>query len=335
MRKYRITVGSGSSGFDVSNLRCTFKIEKQVDETPNYSEVAIYNLAYSTVALIKPGATVTIEAGYENGNFGSIFTGQVVQPYSVREDGIETKLVLVCQDSGDYLNQTFTNKTLQKGSTHGDVIHVCTDTEKITLGHVSKEVEASGDYIRGKVLFGNSAEYVSKVAVDAQAQMYVDDGVLNIVTADDYSSNSVIELNPDTGLVGDPSQTDDGVSAQCLINPSIRLNTLIHIDSSYITQKALTNAESEPVSFSANGTYKVIKLTYEGDTHGDPWYCNIDAIAQDSAQPAGAVASGASGEKPTESNTTGSTSGTVSTVTPTGEDKSVLQQLFDKIISWR
>lgn len=121
-----------------------------------------------------------------------------------------------------------------------------------------------------------------------------------------------VALNADTGLIGDPSQTDDGVSAQCLINPSMKLNTLVHIDSSAIATKALQNAESVVSSFSANGVYRIIKLTYEGDTHGDPWYCTFDAITQDGANPTGSEPTGssppaASSQPSTPSTPTGST----------------------------
>ena len=35
-------------------------------------------------------------------------------------------------------------------------------------------------------------------------------------------ADQVVELNPLTGLVDSPGQTDDGVSGKCLINPSLK-----------------------------------------------------------------------------------------------------------------
>ena len=59
-RKYRIIVSDNNGvGLDVSELHCTFQIEKSISETPNYSEVVIYNLSPdSENAIIKEGAMI-------------------------------------------------------------------------------------------------------------------------------------------------------------------------------------------------------------------------------------------------------------------------------------
>lgn len=157
LRKFRLICGS----LDVSNLRCTFNIEKSVNETPNFSEIVIYNLAASTVAQIKAGQTVILEAGYEGGNFGMIFTGQIVQPFVDRENGVDTKLHLICQDGDQFLNSSFTAKTLEKGATTMDVVNACSTIAQDLIG---QKVQAGGSYIRGKVMFGMSADYLKGIA---------------------------------------------------------------------------------------------------------------------------------------------------------------------------
>ena len=48
-RRYRVIVSNNSgNGLDVSQLRCTFNVEKSMTETPNYSEVTLYNLSAQT-----------------------------------------------------------------------------------------------------------------------------------------------------------------------------------------------------------------------------------------------------------------------------------------------
>ncbi len=127
--------GSGGSGMDVSQLRIVFNAEKAVTDTPNFSRIAVYNLAQSTVAGIKAGDTVVLEAGYENGNIGMIFTGEIVQPYLSRENGTDTVLNLVCQDGDRFLTSSFTAQTLARGSTLSDVVSACSqgmDTNVLT-----------------------------------------------------------------------------------------------------------------------------------------------------------------------------------------------------------
>lgn len=263
---------------DVSNLRCVFKIEKTLNETPNYSQIAITNPALSTIENIKPGDKVTVEAGYENGNYGLIFAGDVVQPYVERDGGVDTNLILVCQDGDVFLNSAFTAKTIEKGSTSKDVISACTQGDEVTLGIVTDKLLEQSPYIRGKVLFGKSAEYLRRVAYTVNGQFYVEDGVINIIAADDYQPGEAVELTPDTGLIGDPSQTDDGVSVKCLINPSIKLNTLVHVSSDTVKRKMVSKEGDTVPELDVDGLYRAIKITYSGDTHGDDWYCTIDAL---------------------------------------------------------
>lgn len=293
MRKYRVLVipKTGRTGLDVSALRCSFYVDKSVSETPNYSQIAIYNLSRDTISSIKAGDTVILEAGYENGNYGMIFTGQIVQPHIVREGGTDLVLTLICQDGDAFLNSSFTATTISAGSTHSDVVAVCTKKSGTPMqtGMLTESLAAKV-LPRGKTLFGRSAKYLSNVAAAAQSQFYIEDGVVNIVAASDYSANKAVELNPMTGLIGTPSQTDDGVSAQCLINPSIKLNTLVYINASLVAAKqASSSSETAVAGVNTDGVYRIVKLVYEGDTRGDTWYCTFEAITQSGAKPDGLV----------------------------------------------
>ena len=287
LRKYRLLIKpkSGSNALDVSQLRITFTCIKSTTEKPNFSQVVVYNLNQQTIASIKAGDTVVLEAGYEGGNFGMIFTGQIVQPYTMKEDGTDVALVLIIQDGDEYLNSAFTAETVAINSTPKDILGICSKGSD-GLGTISKDLPKT-KLPRGKVLFGSSASYVSKIAKSSHSQFYVEDGKVNIVAAPDYDSKTAVELNPDTGLIGIPSQTDDGVSGQCLINPSIKLNTLLYINSRLVTAKAASLGQDGTVQQTAintDGVYRIVKLTYEGDTHGDPWYCTFEAVTQTGAK---------------------------------------------------
>ena len=272
---------------EITKLRCVFNCEKSVSDTPNYSVITVYNMAQDTISSIKAGDTVVLEAGYEYGNFGMIFTGQIVQPYVTREGSTDTALNLVVQDGDMYLNSAFVMTTLSQGASNADVVRATTEGfDGISNGLINSEL-GNISLPRGKVLFGSAAEYAKQAAIAANSQFYVEDGKVNIVAATDYASNQAVELNPRTGLIDMPGQTDDGVSAKCLINPSLKLNTLVHIDSSLVAQKQVAEGSTEYAAVSTDGIYRIIKLTYKGDTHGDDWYCEFDAVAQAGLTPSG------------------------------------------------
>lgn len=323
LRRWRIIVypQDGGTGIDVSYLRCVFKIEKNLNETPNYSQIAITNPALSTIENIKPGDKVTVEAGYENGNYGLIFAGDVVQPYVERDGAVDTNLILVCQDGDVFLNSAFTAMTLEKGSTSQDVINACAKGDGITQGIITEKLAERSPFIRGKVLFGKSADYLRSAARTVNGQFYLEDGVINIIAADDYQPGEAVELTPDTGLIGDPSQTDDGVSVKCLINPSIKLNTLVHVSSDTVKRKMVSKEGDTVPELDVDGLYRAIKISYSGDTHGDDWYCTIDALTNTPVVESG------------NGNGSGKSGGNVNTYT-TGENekrKSVAKDIYENI----
>lgn len=280
LRRYCVTVmhKKTKKGVQFNGIRCVFQCEKSVNDTPNYSIIKLYNLKDSTIASIKVGDTVYLEAGYEKGNFGLIFTGQVIQPKVFYESQVDSGIMLIVQDGDQFLKNSFVSKSVGKSTTKYDVVKMCIDgQDDVSVGVLDSSLQ-TGRLPRGKVLFGKSSKYLREAAKASKSNFYIEDGKVNIVPATSYASGTAVELNPDTGLIGRPEQTDDGVSGQCLINPSIKLNTKVYILKDYIETKQVEEGKKKYSTPSAKGVYKITKLKYEGDTHGDDWYCTFEAV---------------------------------------------------------
>jgi hypothetical protein len=131
---------------------------------------------------------------------------------------------------------------------------------------------------RGKVLFGQPKDYLRQVAKSEGATFYTDDGKINIVKASDFKKNEIIELNPTSGLIGVPEQLNYGVKGKCLLNPRIKINSLIHIDNSLI--RAQQASQTAQYTLDNDGIYRVIKVAYSGDTRGDEWYTEFETVSQ-------------------------------------------------------
>ena len=271
-RKCRILIRTGETALDVSALRCTFSVEKNMDEEPNYSIIKIYNLATETLnAIVSKGDGVIIEAGYENGAFGLIFNAEIIQWIKGKDDSTDTYLKLVCQDSDHLLTSAFVAKTLAAGATHQDVVDLCA----AGYGVGTMDIENS-PLPRAKTLFGLTRYYLHRVAVSNDAHFYVDDGEINIVSAS-YAAGEGPDLRPDTGLIGTPEQTEYGISGQCLLDPRLKLNQMIHVSSEYVVEEEASKG-TEITALPTDGNYRITKLTYEGDTRGDTWYVNFEAV---------------------------------------------------------
>ncbi|GHU69740.1 hypothetical protein FACS1894184_14230 [Clostridia bacterium] len=278
-RQWRILVllEGGGTALEVStsaseSLRCTFSVEKSLTEEPNHSTVVLYNLSPETRdTIIEKGFAVLIEAGYINDVCGLIFNGEIVQWVKGYENNTDTSLTLVCQDADHLLTSAFVATTLSAGYTHVDVCNECKDKYSFNVMEVS-----TVPMPRATTLFGSSAKYLHQVAVSDHATFFTDDGQINIAAAafpDGYGA----ELTPDTGLIGRPQQTEYGVQGQCLLNPRIKLNTMIHLDAGYIAPQ-IASLGTDITMLSVTGDYRINKLVYEGDTRGDPWYINFEAV---------------------------------------------------------
>jgi hypothetical protein len=280
-RKYRIFVSlDGKTGLDVSDMRCTFSCVKTALMEPNYSEAVIYNLsAKSENAIIQEGSRIVIEAGYEGDQYGIIFDGNILQPIREKENGNTYKLTLVSIDGDAFYNGGFIVLSLVKGQTARSQIDTCTNKSSVSAqqNFISQSL-SSARLTRGKVLFGQSKKYLRQISKSENASFYIDDGKVNIIKATDFKSNEIIELNPSSGLIGVPEQLNYGVSGKCLLNPRIKINSLIHIDNSLIrAQKASQTAQ---YTLDNDGIYRVIKVTYSGDTRGENWYTEFETVSQ-------------------------------------------------------
>lgn len=241
-RKYRITVTDAQgNGIDVSELRCTFNIVKTIQMQPNTSEVTIYNLnAQTENSIMMYGARVTVEAGYEGTQFGLIFDGDILQTIREKEDSTTYKLTILALDSDRAINFDIANYSIVRGQTARSIVENITNKAQypVFLGSISDKLDSS-TLTRGKVMFGRSSDYLRQIAKTYSLQYYMDDGKLNLINMEDLPEGEAFELSPESGLIGTPQQTDFGISGQCLLNPQIKLNTLIHVDNSLVRAKQI------------------------------------------------------------------------------------------------
>lgn len=241
-RRYRITVSdSNGDGLDVSDLRCTFNIAKTIQMEPNSSEITIYNLNAKTEnTIMMNGKRVTVEAGYEGSQFGLIFDGDILQTIRERENGTTFKLTIIALDSDRAINFDISNFSIVRGQTARSIVeHIVNKAQSpINIGSISDRLNGQ-TLTRGKVFFGKSSDYLRQIAKSNGLHYYMDDGSLNLISLDELPDGEIFELSPKSGLIGTPTQTDYGISGQCLLNPQIKLNSLIHIDNSEVRAKKI------------------------------------------------------------------------------------------------
>lgn len=284
-RRYRILVSNRSGiALDVSDLHCIFNIQKVINQQPPFCTVVIYNLNPTTENfIIAEGDRVIVEAGYEGSQYGVIFDGDIIQPIRDKADNVTYRLTLYALDADRQLNQAFANFTVNKGqSARSMVDHLTTKADIPTpVGYISDKISTAG-LPRGKAVFGLTRDYLRQIAHMNNTAFYAENGAVNIVHAEDLPQGEIVDLTPSSGLVGEPAQQDLGVSFRCLLNPSISINTLVHIDNSLIQAQVFQFGDTThpPRNLDSAGIYRVCGVTHSGDTRDQTWYTDCVSVSQ-------------------------------------------------------
>ena len=124
-----------------------------------------------------------------------------------------------------------------------------------------------------------SRDFLNQIAKSENATYYIEDGKANIIGAEDYIDSYIPSFGPETGLIGTPVQNDIGIECEVLLNPMLHINSLFHIDNTKITNYQYQ--QGQPVrSLDKAGIYRIIQMTHRGDTRGNDWVTEIQAISQ-------------------------------------------------------
>lgn len=287
LRRVRLTVTAGSTGLDLSNLHIRFNVRQWDYSTPNNATIRVYNLADQTADAIEKEFTgVTLEAGYENGNFGTIFSGTIIQVRRGKEDPTSKYLDIIAGDGDEAQLAAIVNSAVNAGSTFKDRIAILAKTMEpygVTLGYIA---DMPPDALpRGRVLYGSTADHLDRIAQATNTRWSIQNGELQFVSIDGYLPGEAVVLSAATGLVGFPEQTADGIRAKCLLNPKIKVGSQVQIDNKSVQQATLNltrqggQQNALLPSVAADGLYRTIVVEYEGDTRGTPWYSDLTLIA--------------------------------------------------------
>lgn len=288
---FGIDVMRPSAGLELGEFRVRFEVYAQDNETPNTAYIRVYNLSDDTMAKIKGEFTrVVLQAGYETGNFGVIFQGNVKQYITGRESPVDTFLDIYAADGDQAYLETVVNRTLGPGITPKDILAAQQRAAaEFGVRGDDRGIVYSGALPRGKVLFGLWREEMREFATTQGVKWSIQNGVITIVPLDGYLPREAVVLNMSTGLIGVPEATDVGIAVRCLINPRIQVGTLLKINNKSITQTQIVEQffpGYQEMNFVADiskhdGTYRVLVIEHVGDNRDIPWYSNITCLAVD------------------------------------------------------
>lgn len=285
-RKYRLSIATwrGATLEIDPNIHMIFRVEKRINDYLWIAEVTLLNLSSATETdILENGRSITLEAGYETGPYGQIFQGSIRQPIRGKEDGTTFFLRLVCMN--DMLDLGYCNLALSDGQTYEDMIRAIARSSTVPFdirinGNLGGQVTE-----RGKTIAGKPADEIRSIAINNNGFLYTDDdGVVNVSTLSQGPPAIIPDLNAETGLIGIPSQVDFGVKIRTLIRPDIRLDSWVKLNNKDVIPQQIDIFDL-PYFLDLDGIYRVIEIIVTGDTRGNDWYFDIEAINQTGALP--------------------------------------------------
>lgn len=303
--QWSLIVNSGQSGLDISSssraidtaqlstaLRVKFEVRADDEEFPNTAIIRVYNVKDATVKQIEEFQTVQLEAGFQ-ANYGQIFSGTIKQVRIGRENNVSRYVDIYAGDDDIGYNFGTINTTLKAGATWSDML--AQGAQAIGASSVASSANgylATGGILpRGKVRWGMARDAIRDIAGNNGCRWSIQQGVLTFIPNDNYLPGRAVVLNSQSGMIGTPEQTDNGIKVRCLLNPRIKVGQAVQIDNSLINK--ITGPNGQPLTMerrqrpyyvadlSADGLYRVMVAEHVGDTRGNDWYTELTCLSID------------------------------------------------------
>lgn len=296
LRKCSLIVSTGGDGLDLSQLRIVFKTRQSDVQTPNTAIIRVYNLSDHTAQSVQKEFTaVRLQAGYETGAFGTIFDGTIKQVRRGRENPTDTYLDILAGDGDKAYNQAVISKSMAAGYTDKDELDALVQSMGLPPGYIADMTPGAGQ--RGQVLYGLARDHMRNLADRNGMTWSIQNGQVQMIPNTGYKPGTAVVLNSNTGMIGLPEQTEGGILVRSLLNPNIKIGCLLQIDNASIQQDLfggkflnapgrLENLKGVKPKITSDGFYKTYVAEFEGDTRGEPWYCDMTCLAVDKSAPA-------------------------------------------------
>ena len=268
LRTVRVTVGDADSAVKVDSLYIRAHIRREASATPVSGEIEIYNLSQDNERLVRNrGVGCRLAAGYA-GEVDEIYSGKVRRVERKRRGLDRVTIVRVGGDTlvtpmAEPANSSFSGRTFEGVITVRELVAEGARSLGLIPGPLTlipaDAVEEDFSYNTGQtetMLYGRLHPL--------GLEWYQDNGVLRISrpgrTNDDRPIGIVV--SEDSGMIGTPSVTEDGLRVRTLLNPLLRLDTRVQVRSRILGEIA-------------SGTWKVVEEEHQLDNREGPFFTEV------------------------------------------------------------
>lgn len=261
LRKVRAIFSGGGNlvvnpGIETNNQqRIEFNIEKSISSTANELVVRIYNLSErSRNAVGRELSDIEIQAGHIPRQgldlTGTIFLGQI-EDFTHDREGPDIVTTVRASDGGKAIRKSTINKTYPAGTPPEAVIEdVYAEFEKNGVKRGEFLFPPMEPFIRPYTVSGDASREANVIGRSKGFYWSIQNQVMEVIPGDKFLP-LITKINRNTGMIGYPQITDNGIRVVALINPEVRPNRVIAVKSEFVE--------------AANGEFRVGRMDYKGD----------------------------------------------------------------------
>lgn len=279
-----LTIGGGENnaqGVKEPGLRVAFRIHKNLDKTPNTSEITVYNLNPTNRAKLQQrGLKVTLEAGYETTGLSRLLRGDLRYADNKRSGADWISTITVGDGERAYkharVQQSFSSK-----ATGADVLRYLADASGLQIGNVPDALlDLTVRYDHGYVVSGRWCDEMARFCRSVGYNYSTQDETLQMLLPmrkskaagkriDNFIVAEIPEISVDTGMIGSAEFGTPEKKGQPRL---LKFKALL--------RPTLVGAKVRLKSDTYTGNVIVRKCSHEGDTHDKAWFTNYEGLLE-------------------------------------------------------
>lgn len=264
---------AGVTELVISGERIRFNIVKTDETISNKAKIQIYNLNINSRAFLEnTKMTIQLFVGYkglENDEIlNVIFQGDITKTQSEKK-GVDLVTTIEASDALTVLDSIIFQASYKAGNPYKKIIKDVIKKIGVPYSESSIDRLSNAKNNNGVTYSDKASDILTQLLKNEGYNWSIQTGTLeikrSIVDANTIQVETIdiVIVSKETGMLGIPIKTNNGIMCSSLINPKIRPNTIINIISE---------------SLNINENFKVKNGNYKGDTHKEEWLMKMECL---------------------------------------------------------
>ena len=262
----RFSVTRTQNTTEIVDLRVQFHVRRSLSKHPNTCDITITNLAAETrLDLETKPLLVQLNAGYD-GDLKLLFLGDLRFGMTKQvESNWETMLQL---GDGDCMHRwARVNRSYAAGTSVRTVLRDAAASMGMGLPkNLDQDTRLDRAFPTGTTSFGYTRDELTRLLSTFGYHHSIQNGQLRVLRDEETSTTTALPLDEEHGMIGTPefgspprSGKPPHMTVKLLLYPELTPGDLVRLTSKV-----------------KNGLFRLQDVKHTGDTHGDPWFTEVE-----------------------------------------------------------